>query len=494
MSFSESSPTPLSERSPFLARSLTKTQQALLTEAEQASRDPKVQKLLLTRPETDDELWWWVRRVLNVSIPREAVCTDRGHVAPFKAFADAYFGRYGTTIWKGSRGLAGKTVLLAALSQTEAITLGAGITLLGGSGEQSERVHEYMAGAHGGFRKSFWASPYAPRQLLKSNPSARKTRLRNGGWINALMASQKSVRGPHPQRLRGDEIDEMDVKIWNAAKGQPMEVEGIREQTVGSSTHQNAAGTMTAELLLAAERGWPVYEWCYKEALIGVEGGWLTQAQVDRKRADVPKTMWEIEYELQEPAVEGRAIETDRVQEMFDPKLGTFPCSLGDRLIFEEPQENGTYAAGADWGKRRDKTFLWILRTDVSPMKTVAVFHLARQPWPVMIGKYNDLVRTYGNCPAAHDATGIGDVIADYLEVQATGIWMTGKPRSDLFAQYIVGIENEEIKAPRLNYPFQEHKTVTWDDLRGAGHPPDSFVAGAMAYHAATYLSASVFR
>ena len=37
-----------------------------------------------------------------------------------------------------------------------------------------------------------------------------------------LTASQKSVRGPHPPSLLLDEIDEMDLEIFDAALGQPM--------------------------------------------------------------------------------------------------------------------------------------------------------------------------------------------------------------------------------------------------------------------------------
>jgi len=43
-----------------------------------------------TAPRNPDELWWAVRRLWGVTIPRERVCED--HVAPFEAFSDAFFG------------------------------------------------------------------------------------------------------------------------------------------------------------------------------------------------------------------------------------------------------------------------------------------------------------------------------------------------------------------------------------------------------------------
>jgi len=46
-----------------------------------------------------------------------------------------------------------------------------------------------------------------------------------------------------------------------------MAIEKCAAQTVASSTHHNAVGTMTEILKRAAEKGWPVYKWCYRETL-----------------------------------------------------------------------------------------------------------------------------------------------------------------------------------------------------------------------------------
>ena len=86
-------------------------------------------------PQTDNELWEFVRAVLGVEIPRVSICSH--HVAPFTLFADAYFNRHSTMIVKASRGLAGKSYLLATLGVTFMITQAAAVTILGGSGAQS---------------------------------------------------------------------------------------------------------------------------------------------------------------------------------------------------------------------------------------------------------------------------------------------------------------------------------------------------------------------
>ena len=108
----------------------------------------------------------------------------------------------------------------------------------------------------------------------------------------------------------------MELRILEAAQGQPMDRNGVRAQTVMSSTHQYPDGTVTAMRRRAAEKGWPVYEWCYRETL--KPHGWLTADQVERKRRELSRTMWAVEYELQEPSAEGRAIHPTAVERMFD--------------------------------------------------------------------------------------------------------------------------------------------------------------------------------
>ena len=61
---------------------------------------------------------------------------------------------------------------------------------------------------------------------------------------------------------------------------------------------------------------------------------------------------------------------------------------------------------------------------------------------------------------------------------------MTGRERRDLFISYIAALERHELKLPRLEPFYREHKYCRVDDLFGTGHPPDTVVAMALAYHA----------
>jgi hypothetical protein len=250
-----------------------------------------------------------------------------------------------------------------------------------------------------------------------------------------------------------------------------------------SSTHQYADGTMTEVLKRAAEKNWPVYEWCWKET--SASDGWLTEAEIESKRGEVTNAMWAAEYDLQEPSPEDRAILSDKVTLCFRKKLGEFDGDLGKEVVIEQPVSGAIYATGADWARKKDFTIIDTWRTDVRPMRRVAWVRLGRQPWPEMIAKFDARVTKYGG-QAAHDATGIGDVVAGFLSVEAEAVILTGQDRADIFTQYIAAIENGTIESPQIKYCEGEHRYCTNDDLRGAGHPPDSVVAGALAYRAAT--------
>ena len=162
---------------------------------------------------TDDDLLRYVEDTFGVRIPRTRCCA--AHRTPAEAFCESYFARAPVTVWNASRAFGGKTFLLSLLALTEALTLEVSVTVLGGSGQQSTRVLDAM-GTH-------WRAPAAPTHLLDGPPGLYKTRLIWGNTITALTASQTSVRGAHPARLRLDEADEMRLPILEAAQGQPMD-------------------------------------------------------------------------------------------------------------------------------------------------------------------------------------------------------------------------------------------------------------------------------
>jgi hypothetical protein len=443
-------------------------------------------KFVLERfPETEEELWWWVLATWGVKIPRTAVCPD--HCAPFDAFADAFFARHAVAIWKASRGFGGKTQLLSILGMSELVALGAFVTILGGSGAQSQRVHETMTEA--------WNYEGSPSYMLSKDPTKFDTTLKNGGTSRTMMASTKSVRGPHPQRMRLDEIDEMELNVLESAQGQPMRKKNkkgvlLDTQTVMSSTHQYPEGTMTKLIERAKASGWPVFQWCYKESANPIDG-WLTMDEIERKRAEIPIAMWKAEYDLQEPSFEGRAIDEAAVDRMFDIRLGFAQGAEGKYIEIYPPQDSLDYITGVDWAKSRDFTVIWTWDATIEPWRTVAIERIQRRPWPAMVARLNKRLERYGG-KVAHDATGIGSVVEDYIEIprgvrpqDVKGIIMAGRARSDMITNYVSGIEQGLLRCPRIQTVYDEHRFATPDDLyngSSTAHLPDSIAAGALAW------------
>ena len=157
-----------------------------------------------------------------------------------------------------------------------------------------------------------------------------------------------------------------------------MDRDGVQAQTVMSSTHQYPDGPVTAMRRRAADLGWPVSEWCYRETL--APHGWLTEDQVVRKRGELSRTMWETEYELQEPSAEGRAIDPAAVERMFDADLGThIPAGDLEHLWRGQPGpprragpgliRPGRGTAPASTGsQKRDYTVAVVVRCDTTPL------------------------------------------------------------------------------------------------------------------------------
>ena len=165
------------------------------------------------RDGTDRDVLAWIEATFGVHIPAVACCP--GHVAPAQAFCDALRARDQVALWIASRGFGGKTFLLALLAAANAILFETDVIILGGSGQQSARVVECL--------HRLLAAGQVPPAWLASAPTFTKTTFAWGNTIQALKASQTAVRGAHPTRLLLDEIDEMELRILEAAQGQPMD-------------------------------------------------------------------------------------------------------------------------------------------------------------------------------------------------------------------------------------------------------------------------------
>lgn len=260
-----------------------------------------------TAPDSKEHLAVYIALVLGYKIPNKKVCEN--HVSPLDAIWDAYSEQTHFDIWHAMRG-SGKTQDLAILTWLESVFKPqCGTTILGGSFEQSTKIVQYLS--------ELWDRPQAPRHMLKNGQVAgRGYRLTNGSWVTALAASQKSVRGPHPQKLALDEVDEMDKELYFAALGQPKAAYGIPDRIIASSTLHHAYGLMSEIVDNRDTYNAGLKRWCTEE-LTAPYGFW-TKEELDRKKAQMPDGVWKAEYLLERPTSKGSVYDWDSIERAYE--------------------------------------------------------------------------------------------------------------------------------------------------------------------------------
>lgn len=219
----------------------------------------------------------WLEMFLGLKMPIAAVCD--GHVTPFEYVCRSYFEPAADLVIWGPRG-GGKTRLGAAVTLLDMVHKpGTQIRILGGSLDQSLKMWHHL-------QEDILA--LIPEQVVKGR--GRTIRLKNGSAAAVLTQSQKAVRGLRVQKLRCDEVELFDDRVWTAAQlvtrsrdegarvenGQPplsdsscashhpSVVAGVVE---AMSTFHRPWGLMSRIVKDAEEKRKPILKWCLMEVL-----------------------------------------------------------------------------------------------------------------------------------------------------------------------------------------------------------------------------------
>lgn len=175
-------------------------------------------------PSNPIELHSFLSATLNLTAPTASLIP--GHAAPFDYLAHAFFADHRPAVlpqasppdcivWANRGG--GKTFLGAVATFLDlAFKPGIEIRILGGSLDQSRRMHAYLR------RLLQPANPNAALEALladlKPAFTARRIVCRNGAAAELLAQSHTSVRGTRIQKLRLDEVDLFDPSVFEAAQ------------------------------------------------------------------------------------------------------------------------------------------------------------------------------------------------------------------------------------------------------------------------------------
>ncbi len=228
-----------------------------------------------TRPKCRRKLKNYVKVFLGIDVPNKKIC--REHNSPMdylwhsfsadftadrKANADAI-------IWANRAG--GKTELAAVATLLDCVFKpGCQVRILGGSGEQSSRMYEYLTG----FLRDGPAPPGSIiptvggfEEFLVAPALKAKCRFANDSAVEVLTQSATSVRGQHIQKLRCDEVELFDEDVFAAAKFTTQSTANLLAAMEMISTMHRPYGLMQAIVSAAPQSGTPVFKWCVWEVI-----------------------------------------------------------------------------------------------------------------------------------------------------------------------------------------------------------------------------------
>jgi len=172
--------------------------------------------------------------------------------------------------------------------------------------------------------------------LINKQVAGRGYRLTNGSWVRALAASSKSVRGSHQPKLRIDEVDELDEKIYLAALGQPKTMNDIPENVIISSTLHQAFGLMSDIIDNRHTTGAKLFKWCVRE--VEEPNGFWKSEEIESKKKQITKEMFDSEYLCLRPKIGDTIFDFDSIDRAYR------------RGISDKYEERALTEAGLDWG------------------------------------------------------------------------------------------------------------------------------------------------
>ena len=345
-------------------------------------------------PTSHDQLHAWLRDTLGLTIARRPLI--RGHQAPFAYLAHVFFeggrllpGRHDDgeetgeppldcVVWANRGG--GKTFLGAVATLLDLVFKpGIEVRILGGSLEQSKRMHAHL--------RAFFSQPPLDT-MVEGRITERRLRLTNGSSVEILAQSETSVRGTRVQKLRCDEVEMFDRDVWEAAQlvtrstditlddGRTIEVRGSIECL---STMHRPYGLMHAVVQEAREGGRSLFRWGVVDALevcaddrpcetclLRPEckgraknrdgsrraGGHIRVEDAVRMKGRVGLATWESEMLCRRPR------RSDAVFPEFDKAVHV----VGDGGAWRPPR--GRLIAGMDFGFRAPTVVLWAIHDE----------------------------------------------------------------------------------------------------------------------------------
>lgn len=217
---------------------------------------PKVRKDLLhdflqSGFANDEELYFYIKEYLGHHIPTESFCPE--HQSPFQFLADVYFERVTFALAFGSRS-SGKTTDVAILNHLDTVFKGKEIEICsaGSTLDQAQKGYRY-------YQQTF-KDPLLSSLLKNSIQSHSETY--NGSVLEVVAGTSKGMNGPHPMKVRIDEVELMEWSILQEGLSMSISKGAVKAQDVLSSSRKVSRGVMQRLLSEADQTGLKVYNFC----------------------------------------------------------------------------------------------------------------------------------------------------------------------------------------------------------------------------------------
>jgi hypothetical protein len=317
--------------------------------------------------ESPGQLHAWIQTYCGINIPRKSLCPH--HDAPFDYVWHAYHEPARDVVVWAPRG-GGKTRLGALATLLDLLHKPhCAARILAGSLEQSRKMWQHLAHDLARLEDACDFTLYANRVLMPDGANA-----------TVLSQSQRAVRGLRVQKLRCDEIELFDPKVWQAAQLVTKTCRDLRlpDKVIAGvvevfSTMHKRWGLMRDIVDAAPDRNTRVIKWCILDVLERCPqsrdcntcqlhpecqgraktecNGFFSIDDAIRMKGRVSKECWNAEMLCQRPATTGCVFPT------FDLKL-----HVRDNIDAEIEYARGQTWLGIDFGFANPFVCLWIVK------------------------------------------------------------------------------------------------------------------------------------
>jgi hypothetical protein len=203
------------------------------------------------KPQTDKELWMYIKKFLHFAIPLRNVC--EGHVSPFQFLADIFFERTFNAFGFASRG-SGKTRNISIVHHLNCLFKpGCSITSVGAIEYQAKKCYQYLLE---------YISPGKLYHDCIRTSRIKDTIYKNNSQIEILPGTLNALNAPHPCKAFLDEVELVKRDIFEEFLNLAQGTEWINPQNILTSTRKWRHGIVQDIL---DEKKFQVYTWCIFE-------------------------------------------------------------------------------------------------------------------------------------------------------------------------------------------------------------------------------------